>query len=59
MKLIVFTRLVSHVGTHKEGAFRYVGSGRPHLHVRVFSNELDRAKLDKFVSAAAPLEPAL
>ena len=47
------------LGSLQEGKFRYVGSGRPHLHVLIFSDELDRAKLEEFVSAAAPVEPVL
>ena len=59
VKLVVFTRMEFQDGTHKEGKFRYVGSGRPHLHVLIFSDELDRVKLEEFVSAAAPLEEVL
>ena len=59
LKLVVFTRLEFQDGTHKEGQFRYVGSGRPHVHVLIFSDELDRVKLEEFVSAAAPLDEVL
>ena len=61
--LVVFTRLFDRPkfqdGSHKEGKKRYQGSGRPHLHVLIFGDDLEYAKLEQFISAAAPSDPVL
>ena len=59
IKVIVFLRLEFQDGTHKEGVKRYEGSGRPHVHVLLFSDDMDKLKLEEFVSAALPAEAVL
>ena len=55
IKLIVFTRIEFQDGGRKEGTFRYHGSGRPHAHVLIFADELEPAKVEKFVKASLPV----
>ena len=54
VELTVFTRLEFQDGSRKEGTFRYQGSGRPHIHVLIFGEDFDRAKLENFVKASLP-----
>ena len=54
VKLVVFTRLEFQDGSRKPGTERYEGSGRPHVHVLIFADDLDKAKLEEFVKASAP-----
>ena len=54
VKLIVFTRVEFQDGTHKEGTKRYEGSGRLHVHVLIFGEEMGRLKLEEVVSASMP-----
>jgi hypothetical protein len=53
-KVIAFTRVEFQDGTRKEGTKRYEGSGRPHLHVLFFSDDLATMRLEDHLFATRP-----
>jgi hypothetical protein len=58
-RITFFTRVEFQDGSRKEGTQRYEGSGRPHLHVLLWSDSLDKAELEKHVAASIPDEQPL
>ena len=57
VKLIVFTRVEFQDVTHKEGTKRHEDSGRPHAHVLIFGEEMERLKLEEVWCRRPSLRP--
>ena len=55
-KVITFIRVEFQDGSRKEGTKRYEGSGRPHLHVLFFTEDMADMQLEHHLFATKPAE---
>ena len=53
-RVLTFTRVEFQDGSRKEGTKRYEGSGRPHLHVLFFTEDMPSMKLEHHLFATKP-----
>ena len=58
-RVITFTRLEFQDGSRKEGTKRYDGSGRPHLHVLFFTDDMADMQLEHHLFATKPEQEPL
>ena len=58
-RVLTFTRVEFQDGSRKEGTKRYEGSGRPHLHVLFFTEDMPGMKLEHHLFATKPAQEPL
>ena len=58
-RVLTFTRVEFQDGSRKEGTKRYEGSGRPHLHVLFFTEDMPAMKLEHHLFATKPAQEPL